>query len=146
MTESDTANAFHSFSKRKCLSALCPTTQQNGHYLLVFCCHVTGILHVDRLVNRVLEGCQLGLRGDIPHSTHKNTQDRLDKSCIALVAVHKAGQIRILVSNHCKQVPIVVNPKLHQLNKYGWRMVNSKSFIGKVFLRIKRKFELTYAL
>ena len=24
--------------------------------------------------------------------------------------------------------------------------VNSKSFVGKVFLRIKRKFELTYAL
>ena len=24
--------------------------------------------------------------------------------------------------------------------------VNSKSFVGKVFLRIKQKFELTYAL
>ena len=52
---------------KKCLSALCHMTQQNGHHLLVFCCHVTGILHSDwlsdLLVNCVLKGCQLGLRG-----------------------------------------------------------------------------------
>ena len=30
--------------------------------------------------------------------------------------------------------------------KYRSGTVNSKSFVGKVFLRIKRKFELTYAL
>ena len=30
--------------------------------------------------------------------------------------------------------------------RYRSGTVNSKSFVGKVFLRIKRKFELTYAL
>ena len=30
--------------------------------------------------------------------------------------------------------------------QYRSGTVNSKSFVGKVFLRIKRKFELTYAL
>ena len=30
--------------------------------------------------------------------------------------------------------------------KYRSGTVNSKSFVGKVFLRIKQKFELTYAL
>ena len=33
----------------------------------------------------------------------------------------------------------------YQLN-YRSGTVNSKSFVGKVFLRIKRKFELTVAL
>ena len=32
------------------------------------------------------------------------------------------------------------------LSIYRSGTVNSKSFVGKVFLRIKRKFELTYAL
>ena len=31
-------------------------------------------------------------------------------------------------------------------HKYRSGTVNSKSFVGKVLLRIKRKFELTYAL
>ena len=30
--------------------------------------------------------------------------------------------------------------------RYRSGTVNSKSFVGKVFLRIKRKFELTYTL
>ena len=35
---------------------------------------------------------------------------------------------------------------LDKLLNYRLGTVNSKSFIGKVLLRIKRKFELTYAL
>ena len=38
--------------------------------IFVFCCHVIGILHSNwlsgLLVNCVLEGCQLGLWGDVP--------------------------------------------------------------------------------
>ena len=33
-----------------------------------------------------------------------------------------------------------------KLGRYRSGTVNSKSFVGKVLLRIKRKFELTYAL
>ena len=37
---------------------------------------------------------------------------------------------------------------LHENKKFQYRSgtVNSKSFVGKVLLRIKQKFELTYAL
>ena len=45
-------------------------------------------------------------------------------------------------------VNIIVNNKSVSGIKYMYRSgtVNSKSFVGKVLLRIKRKFELTYAL
>ena len=45
----------------------------------------------------------------------------------------------ILVAPHC----LFGNLKT---SFYRSGTVNSKSFVGKVFLRIKRKFELTYAL
>ena len=41
------------------------------------------------------------------------------------------------------QHPIVF---IHNISLYRSGTVNSKSFVGKVLLRIKWKFELTYAL
>ena len=41
-----------------------------------------------------------------------------------------------------REIPLAGNILL----EYRSGTVNSKSFVGKVFLRIKRKFELTYAL
>ena len=43
-------------------------------------------------------------------------------------------------------VPILLECILVTLNYYMSGMVNSKSFVSKVLLQIKRKFKLTYAL
>ena len=63
----------------------------------------------------------------------------------------KEGRQRWLHRFHVSRPPPLNQPldlPLEPTRDYGYRSgtVNSKSFIGKVLLRIKRKFELTYAL
>ena len=42
--------------------------------------------------------------------------------------------------------PVAILPLAESDGNYRSGTVNSKSFVGKVLLRIKQKFELTYAL
>ena len=57
---------------------------------------------------------------------------------------HSADSCVLKHSPFSQTLPELMDNNSEYLYRSG--TVNSKSFVGKVFLRIKRKFELTYAL
>ena len=58
--------------------------------------------------------------------------------------MHTHMHMHVKHANHAKHGYLHVSGHLQFLYRSG--TVNSKSFVGKVLLRIKRKFELNYAL
>ena len=67
-------------------------------------------------------------------------------SVLSLAAAVRDNDVCSFSRNGTISATVVVNSGCSQTNRYRSGTVNSKSFVGKVLLRIKRKFELTYPL
>ena len=84
-------------------------------------------------------------RGSKPDDLDKKEKDKLEQEygikCIIDLRSPKERK-------HTKETVVTFSEFCFLLrnSKYRSGTVNSKSFVGKVLLRIKRKFELTYAL
>ena len=70
----------------------------------------------------------------------------LKEALTVLIVTHVERVERSLNSSNCYSCQKGRKITLSTQYRYRSGTVNSKSFVGKVLLRIKRKFKLTYAL
>ena len=84
-----------------------------------------------------------------------NSLAKVHGSVFSQTTICRFENLQLSYKNACKLRPILEDwlqeaERLHSDHAEGIQYrsgtVNSKSFVGKVLLRIKRKFELTYAL
>ena len=110
--------------------------------------------HYNRRLTHSIICALLGLHNFTGSGLQRAKRRKINCSCVSgcslklsLFTLPSLILIQRSVRRSCVfDVTKLVVSRFQCISNYRSGTVNSKSFVGKVFLRIKRKFELTYAL